>query len=146
MRSWILVLAQFTLAAYLVLSTRWSPFPWIAVSLAIPGAVLAIWAWVRVGLRNIRIHPDVTERTELVTSGPYAVVRHPMYSGLLWFTLPLLSQPFRVVRVAAWIGLVAVLYVKTRHEEASMREHFESYGDYRQRVGGLVPRSPRRRA
>jgi protein-S-isoprenylcysteine O-methyltransferase Ste14 len=140
MTSWFLVLLHFGLAAFLVLSTNWRPFPWLPVLLAVPGAVLAIWAWLRVGLRKIRVHPEATDSTELITGGPYAIVRHPMYTGLLWFTAPLLLEPISVFRVAAWLGLVAVLFAKSAREEDSMSRRFETYHDYRRKVGRLWPR------
>ncbi|MEJ1239651.1 isoprenylcysteine carboxylmethyltransferase family protein [Chryseolinea sp. T2] len=54
---------------------------WISVSLCISGISFAIWA--RLHLGNSWAMPMTqTENTELVTSGPYHLVRHPIYAGL----------------------------------------------------------------
>ncbi|MCS7467481.1 isoprenylcysteine carboxylmethyltransferase family protein [Stieleria sp. ICT_E10.1] len=136
---WFLIVAQFLLAAVLVLSARWSPLPFAALVVAAPGIGLAVWAWAKVGWRKIRIHPAATEKTELLTDGPYGIVRHPMYAGLLWFTAALLLTPWLWWRVVSWVALLVVLYAKSAHEEQSMRERFEGYQAYKNRVGRLFP-------
>ncbi|WP_182868278.1 methyltransferase family protein [Rhodopirellula sp. JC639] len=140
---WFLVFAQFLLAAALVLSARWSPLPVVALAAAAPGIVLAVWAWVKVGWNKIRIHPSATDDTQLLTDGPYAIVRHPMYTGLLWFTAALLLTPFQWWRLASWGALLLVLSTKANHEEVSMQDRFEKYPAYRRRVGRLLPRCQR---
>lgn len=137
---WCLVLLQFILSAVIVLSANWWPLPVISLLIALPGILLAIWAWLRIGLTKIRVHPDVTESTELVTDGPYSIVRHPMYSGLLWFAGALLFEPFQLWRIACWFALVVVLVVKSRHEESGLVSRFASYREYQEQVGSLVPR------
>jgi protein-S-isoprenylcysteine O-methyltransferase Ste14 len=136
---WLLVIAQFTLSAALVLSTRWSPVPWLAMIIALPGIALAVWAWAKVGLLKLRIHPSTTDRTQLITDGPFSIVRHPMYVGLLWFTAALLASEFAWWRVIAWIALATVLNFKSRMEEQDMKVRFVEYDAYVQRVGRFWP-------
>ena len=82
----------------------------------------------------------VKENHELITSGPYALVRHPIYSGLL---LGFLGS---AVARGEWRGLLAValifipLWFKLRLEEAWMRKKFgETYETYSRRVAALIP-------
>jgi protein-S-isoprenylcysteine O-methyltransferase Ste14 len=77
---------------------------------------------------------------ELVTSGPYALVRHPIYTGLL---LAFLGS---AVALGDWRGALAfalaagALWRKLRLEERWMREQFgDAYQAYSQRVAALVP-------
>ncbi|TWU46152.1 Isoprenylcysteine carboxyl methyltransferase (ICMT) family protein [Rubripirellula tenax] len=137
-----LIVAQFALAAILVLSATWLPFPWAIMLIALPGIVLAMSAWLTMGLFKLRVHPTTNEDTRLIRSGPYAVVRHPMYAGLMWFTAALLLSGFAWWRLAAWIGLSIVLASKASVEELAMVKRFEEYRDYQSKVGRLVPRLP----
>lgn len=137
---WSLVLAQFALSAAIVLSARWSPLPIGSLLASSPGIGIAIWAWLTIGFQKIRIHPTTTERTELMMTGPYRLVRHPMYAGLIWFTGALLFTPFESWRAVAWCLMVAVLSSKAKIEERLMQQRFPEYESYRQRVGQLFPK------
>ncbi len=136
----LLIFGQFVLAALLVLSARWSPVPWTALLLGLPGVLLAVWAWFTMGWFRLRIHPTATERTRMLVSGPYGFVRHPMYSGLLWFTAALLLSGFHVWRIVLWIGLLIVLLAKSREEEISILSRFPEYADYQSKVGRVLPK------
>jgi protein-S-isoprenylcysteine O-methyltransferase Ste14 len=77
---------------------------------------------------------------ELVTTGPYALVRHPIYTGLL------LALAGSALARGEWRGALAVLIAllalwrKLRLEEHWMREQFgEAYRAYSRRVAALVP-------
>lgn len=135
-----LVVAQFGLAAALVLTADWTPFPWVAAVVGTPGALLAVSAWRTMGLRKIRIHPSSTDKTKLLVTGPYRIVRHPMYSGLLWFSAALLLAGFEWWRFASWIALVLVLIIKAKHEEISISNRFTQYSAYQQQVGQFLPK------
>ncbi len=76
-----------------------------------------------------------TERQQrVIDSGPYAVVRHPMYVGAILYFLdvPLL--------LGAWLGLavaplvIALIAVRIVLEEATLRAGLPGYADYTQRV------------
>jgi protein-S-isoprenylcysteine O-methyltransferase Ste14 len=138
---WILVAAQFLLAAAIVLSADWRNVDGWIVLAAGPGIALAVWAWVTVGFRRLRVHPSPDERTRLVKHGPYRIVRHPMYAGLIWFSAVLLPFDWHWWRAMAWVVLTLVLVAKSRVEERALSQRFDDYAEYRRNVGGLMPKA-----
>ena len=118
----------------------WAPWEyWLGVAVTCGGLAFAVWARRHIG-RNWSAIVTLKQDHELVTSGPYALVRHPIYTGLL---LGFLGWAISVDR---WRGLLAVAIVflallrKYRLEERWMRERFGvAYDAYRARVKALVP-------
>ncbi len=118
----------------------WAPWEfWAAALVTATGLLFAVWARVHLG-RNWSGTVTIKHEHELVASGPYALVRHPIYTGLL---LALIGS---AMARGEWRGLLAVLVAwaalwrKLRLEERWMAERFgEQYGAYRKRVPALVP-------
>lgn len=83
--------------------------------------------------------PKPRRRGSLVQSGPYALVRHPIYTGVLAMALG-----YALWR-ASWftLGYAALLFlffdVKARREERWLRERYPDYAAYQRRVRRLVP-------
>jgi len=134
-----LVGLQFTLAAVLVLTTRALPLGAVSLALVIVGTSVAVWAWLSMGLRRIRVMPQPGDDRRLVASGPYAKIRHPMYSGLALFSAGLVVADPRPWRIGLWVGLAAVLIAKGRIEERLLNRHLPAYADYRRRTWRFIP-------
>lgn len=108
------------------------------VALCALGIAIAIWARTFLG-RNWGAPMSLREGHELVTSGPYAVVRHPIYSGI---TLAMLGTslaawfPWMAITVAAFAYFVYAATV----EERSMKAAFpDEYPPYAKRTKMLIP-------
>jgi len=109
------------------------------VLITLTGLLFTVWARVHLG-RNWSGTVTIKEGHELITSGPYRLVRHPIYTGLL---LAFIGQ---AIAIGQWRGAIAVLLAmfsfwrKLKIEEQWMREHFGSaYDAYSQRVSALIP-------
>ena len=125
----------------------WSAWEfWIGALITVLGMLFNIWARVHLG-PNWSGVVTIKQEHELIDGGPYTLVRHPIYTGLL----------VAFVGTAAargdWQGVLAVfvawaaLWRKLRLEERWMTEHFgERYVAYCRRVPALVPSLKRRRA
>jgi protein-S-isoprenylcysteine O-methyltransferase Ste14 len=112
---------------------------WGGAALTAGGLLFSVWGRRHLG-RNWSQAVTVKEGHELITSGPYALVRHPIYAGLL------LAFVGSAVARGEWRGLLAValvfgaLWHKLKLEEKWMRAQFgESYETYSRRVAALVP-------
>jgi protein-S-isoprenylcysteine O-methyltransferase Ste14 len=117
---------------------------WTGVALCVLGFGLAIIARWYLG-RNWGMPMSRKEQPELVTRGPYAHLRHPIYTGLI---LAMLGSAIGVnVSWALLLVPVGVYFIlSARREESVMLQLFpEQYAAYMARTGMLVPRLFRRR-
>jgi protein-S-isoprenylcysteine O-methyltransferase Ste14 len=88
-----------------------------------------------------RVGVDESERTELVTSGPFAIVRNPIYTAMIAAFAGLALLVPGPVSFGAVVLLVIALEMQTRLlEEPHLRRiHGEAYADYASRVGRFLP-------
>lgn len=112
---------------------------WAGVALTLAGMLFCVWARLHLG-RNWSRSVTIKQDHELVVSGPYALVRHPIYSGLYVAFLGAvlaLGQPRGVV---AFVLIAISLWHKLRLEEKWMRAQFGAkYETYSLCVAALVP-------
>lgn len=147
--NWLNVLALLSTAVYLVApqALAWAalPFPewlrWVGVGVAVLGFALLQWAHVALS-RNWSDRPRLLNDQQLVTTGPYRWVRHPIYTAFLL----ILSAPFLLsanwVIGLLWIASTALeVAARVRYEEALLAAHFgDNYRDYMAHTGRLLPR------
>ena len=88
-----------------------------------------------------RIGVDESERTELVTAGPFATVRNPVFSGMIPVAVGLALMVPNFVAVLAVVALVTALEIQTRlvEEPYLMRAHGDAYRSYAARAGRFLP-------
>jgi protein-S-isoprenylcysteine O-methyltransferase Ste14 len=137
------LLLAFERQPLLWLSERFLPlstaFYWIGLVMLATGLALAVWARRHLG-RNWSGIVTVKQDHEFIRSGPYGLVRHPIYTGLL---LAILGT---AVAIGEWRGLFAFALItvgfvlKFKMEERFMSETFgEQYARYRAEVRSLIP-------
>ncbi len=83
---------------------------------------------------------------QLVTTGVYSLVRHPIYSGLLVLGVGLVVIGASWLHLLAWVALLSVFMTKSRFEERMLADQYPDYEAYAARVGRLVPGVGRFRA
>ncbi len=143
---------SFELAAFfLLLYKQWLP-AFLRIRLlphaVTTGLVESHWFWQapRRGMGAPRAGYDwsarvtIKQQHELVRTGPYAMVRHPIYSGLL---LMLLGTAVEIGQVRGFVALALAFtgwFLKSRTEDAFMEKHFgDEYLQYKRQVKGLIP-------
>lgn len=102
------------------------------------GLLIAVWARGTLG-GNWSGRVVLKEDHELIQRGPYRVVRHPIYSGLL---LMILGTAIVIGQVGGFVVLAFCfcgLWVKLKREEALLTKHFPEYPAYKRRTAALVP-------
>lgn len=108
--------------------------------LAVAGIGLTFFAQVAMGA-SWRIGVDPGERTQLVTSGPFALVRNPIFAAMLPTALGLTLLVPSWVALVGLAGLVAALELQVRvvEEPYLLQVHGETYSAYAARVGRFIP-------
>jgi protein-S-isoprenylcysteine O-methyltransferase Ste14 len=98
------------------------------------GAQVAMGASWRIGV-------EASERTELVSDGPFAIVRNPIYSAMLPAVAGLVLVAPSLPALAGWILLLLALELQVRvvEEPHLLRTHGDVYAGYAARVGRFVP-------
>ncbi len=112
---------------------------WVGTAITAAGLGFSAWARMHLG-RNWSATVTVKQDHELIRTGPYAIVRHPIYTGVLFGFIG------TAIAIGQWRGVVAVVIVfvsfwrKLRIEERWMSETFgEEYRGYRARTRALIP-------
>ena len=113
--------------------------------LAVPSYLLSLWVWTSMG-RSWRLSVDDSGHPPLVTVGPYAFCRHPLYALQLVLLLGCVLALPTPMMLGALIAHAIAIWLKTRAEEHHLRRaHGEAYQDYCRRVGRFFTLCPSRR-
>ena len=110
-----------------------------AAILCLCGLGFCLWARAVLG-RNWSGTITLKENHELIVRGPYRLVRHPIYTGLLAM---LIATAMEQGHIAGMIGLALTFisfWIKLNNEEELMRAQFpDQYAAYQERVKRIIP-------
>ena len=110
-----------------------------AVLMAAASIWLAGWTLIHNRPGNFNIRPTPKSWGTLITTGPYELIRHPMYTAVLLgaAALAVLSDPIQ--GWLGWFALALVLVLKSAFEERWMREQHPGYGAYARQTKRFCP-------
>ena len=110
------------------------------LALQIAGLIIGIWGIVVMKLGHFNIQPEVKNQAQLVLTGPYKIIRNPMYLGLLMFFGLSLFSKFDYLRLFVFLILTTVLILKIVMEETFLTKRFgEVYLNYKKKTYRLIP-------
>jgi protein-S-isoprenylcysteine O-methyltransferase len=108
-------------------------------AITVAGVAVAVWARFYLG-KNWSATVTVKQEHELIRSGPYSVVRHPIYSGFLLAILGTAIYEGELKGLFALVLASVTWKIKSLHEEAFMEAEFGAhYTQYKRDVKSLVP-------
>jgi len=144
--AWALVGTQFGLLAALVLLPSgglWGRGLVVVVVLSglliAGGLILVALAGFGLG-RSLTALPIPKNDGQLVTTGLYRWVRHPIYTGVVLAALGLMVAGASVAHLVGFLALYVVLMTKAQLEEKLLAERYQEYEAYAQRTGRFFPR------
>ncbi len=130
-------LAGVLLACYPVgLVNRGAPW-WLA--LCLPGALFGLWALWHNRIGNFSVYPEPRDNAHLVTSGPYRLVRHPMYSALVLMMLGIAGYNGHILNLVGLVLVVVAVTTKAVREERYLQARFSGYADYARATPRFLP-------
>jgi protein-S-isoprenylcysteine O-methyltransferase Ste14 len=141
------VIGQFVLLGVLLVVPRVGPaWPrWlrrvggvVGIPLLGGGLAMAGAAFCDLG-SNLTPLPKPKDDSELVRTGLYGIVRHPIYSGLILFAYGVAALTGSCSRLVVATALLAWLNAKASREETWLLERYPDYAAYRQDVPRLLP-------
>lgn len=136
---YLLVAIQFAGIAFFVLTGNNYPQNGVVLVLQILSVVIGAWAIIAMKLHTVTALPSVRQGGQLCTSGPYRVIRHPMYTAVLLLLLALLSNDYSHARLVVFLIVLVDLLVKMNVEEKLLTAHYADYKDYMKQTKRLVP-------
>ena len=111
----------------------------IGLFMTIVGVTFAVWARITLG-RNWSGIVTVKQNHQLIRGGPYALVRHPIYTGIMFAVCGTAVFDGEIRSVICVCAILSALTYKIKIEEQFMTEQFGSeYASYRQRTKALLP-------
>ena len=114
---------------------------WTAVFVAAICLVFTWICWKKMG-KSWRMGIDPNEKTQLIVSGPYAYVRHPIYALQILLALAsILALPSPAMMVICGIIIVFLYWEARREEQYLLQVQGAIYDAYMKNVGGFFPRS-----
>lgn len=105
----------------------------------IVGILLGLWAIMAMKLDNLRIFPDLKKNARLVVSGPYKIIRHPMYLAIILTITPLIIDYYDWVRSLVSLIILTDLLFKLNYEEKLLLNNFATYKNYTKTTYRLIP-------
>lgn len=101
--------------------------------------LLASWAILEMRKSRISVLPDLQTDATLVTSGPYKLIRHPMYTSLLLMFAPITIEQPSLIKYLIFSILILVITLKAKYEETQLAKRFNQFAAYRKTSYIIIP-------
>ena len=111
----------------------------IGTLIEIVGGVLLILGFMHLK-DSLKITPEPKENAQFVNTGIYKYIRHPIYSGLIFFGAGQVVSKWTLTILIAFIVLVADLVAKYRYEDSLLIKVYPGADEYQRKVGALLPK------
>jgi len=138
-KSYIFVIVQFGLIGALLITGPVFPQNSIFLLVELSGIALGIWAVFSMQIGNFNITPIPKKKGKLTTTGPYKIIRHPMYAAILLTLLPLIISDSSAMRFIFYGVLTVDLVAKSYYEENLLSKSLIGYTAYRKNTYRIIP-------
>ena len=98
------------------------------------GFLIAMWTLFHNEIGNFGIYPEPKDNSKLVTTGPYEIVRHPMYFGLIVMMFGMAGYNNAWSNYVGFVMVGVAVFLKAHKEEILLLQTFEDYAEYQKSV------------
>ncbi|MFD0862920.1 methyltransferase family protein [Sungkyunkwania multivorans] len=112
---------------------------WVALAMIWVGILIGIMAMAQLN-KNLSPFPTPKSDAQLVQTGLYKYIRHPIYTGIL---LAALSYAFFIgssFKLLIFLLLLTLFYFKSKYEEKKLKLKFPDYEGYMKTTGRFLPK------
>jgi protein-S-isoprenylcysteine O-methyltransferase Ste14 len=131
------ILMVFALAVLLMTQSLFSPNP-VVILAQVAAVLLLVWARITFGRRSFHAGATPTPGG-LVTTGPYRVIRHPIYTAVCLFGWAGVAAHWNLATAALGLLLFLGALIRMLCEERLLREAYPDYRDYAGRTKRMIP-------
>ncbi len=136
---YLLVAIQFAGIAFFVITGDSYPQNGVVLAIEIVSVVVGVWAILAMKLHTVTVLPSVKKGGQLCTSGPYRVLRHPMYTAVLLLLLAFLLNNYSHLGLVVFVIVLVDLIVKMNVEEKILLSHYSDYINYMSKTKRIIP-------
>lgn len=136
---YLLVGIQFGILGFYLINHFSFPTNWVSIILLVDAIILGIWALISMNMNTLSALPDVRDNAVLTQKGPYSLIRHPMYTSVVEFSIALVIDWYSPLRLCLLVVLIIVLLVKIIIEERILILKFPEYSLYITKTKRLIP-------
>jgi len=101
------------------------------------GALLMIWAIITIKVHKEKQH--LPKGYFFIETGPYEIIRHPVYAGYLLVMVSFVEIEFTFLRFIALLILVGAIFMKILREENMMSRTVAEYSEYKKKTKAIIP-------
>lgn len=142
-KDFLLVILQFLLfIVFVIFPAGYGPpfiFPFLTFILTVTGLLIIAMSIFQLG-SNITPFPTPLKNATLTTHGIYKLIRHPIYTGIIFTTLGIALYTASYPRLVVTALLYILFHYKSRYEEQMLIEKFPAYSIYKLNTGRFLPR------
>ncbi len=136
---YLLVFIQFAGIGFFAVTGTIYPVNNLVLLLQLISVLTGVWAILAMRLDTITFMPSVRRGGQLCTSGPYRLIRHPMYTAVLLLLLAFLLNDYSHIGLVIFLIVLVNLLVKMKVEEKILMAHYTEYKEYMRKTKRIVP-------
>lgn len=122
---------------YIIYSDLMTHGIWLYIEAA--GILITIWALIAMGMTTFSVFPTPVTKGRFTRRGPYRLIRHPMYTGLIMVAVALTFSDYNDSELIALMVLCVDMVLKVTVEERLLVERYPEYEEYKKGTFRVVP-------